>query len=363
MKRNLIILFCLLVFISLSLIACNNMNSNDTNTKEADKDLILTDILGREIRIPENIERIVGVGAGALRIITYLGATDMVAGIEDFEKRYPRRPYILAHPEVLALPSIGPQHGGDAELIAAQEANLILMTFATEGEANELQKKTDIPVVVLTGGAPRTMDLENFIESFKLAGQILNKEERVNELLLYIEDSIADLKERKVNIAEEIIKVYIGGVGFRGSHGIVSTEPDYPPFRFINVYNVAGSLGGEHVIISEEKLLQWNPEIIFIDELSLPLVISDLNNSEFESLDALKENNLYALLPYNDYSTNFDTVLANSYYIGKTIYPEKFKDINPLKKVDEIYTKFTGKAVYNELKNIFGGYKRLILSE
>ena len=36
------------------------------------------------------------------------------------------------------------------------------------------------------------------------------------------------------------------------------------------------------------------------------------------------------------YSTNIDTVIANAYYIGKVLYPDEFRDIDPAEKADEI---------------------------
>jgi len=41
-------------------------------------------------------------------------------------------------------------------------------------------------------------------------------------------------------------------------------------------------------------------------------------------------------------------VLANAYFIGKTLYPDRFEDIDPKEKADEIYTFFIGKPVFSE---------------
>ncbi len=47
---------------------------------------------------------------------------------------------------------------------------------------------------------------------------------------------------------------------------------------------------------------------------------------------------------------NFETTLANAYYIGKILYPEAFSDIDPAAKADEIYTFVDGSPVYEKLK-------------
>jgi len=50
--------------------------------------------------------------------------------------------------------------------------------------------------------------------------------------------------------------------------------------------------------------------------------------------------------PYNSYNTNYETVLADAYFIGKTLYPDRFADVDPVEKADEIYTFFVGKPVF-----------------
>lgn len=67
-------------------------------------------------------------------------------------------------------------------------------------------------------------------------------------------------------------------------------------------------------------------------------------------IEAIKERrellllNLIILhLPYNHYTTNFATMLADAYYISKIIYLEVFKNLTVEEKADQIHKKF----VYN----------------
>lgn len=61
-------------------------------------------------------------------------------------------------------------------------------------------------------------------------------------------------------------------------------------------------------------------------------------------------------MPYNWYANNYDTVIADAYYIGKILYPEHFADVEPAAKADEIYTMLDGKPVYADMQRIFGGF-------
>ncbi len=70
---------------------------------------------------------------------------------------------------------------------------------------------------------------------------------------------------------------------------------------------------------------------------------------------------MYGVLPYNFYSTNYESVLADAYFIGKTVYPDRFADIDPSVKADEIYAKFVGKPVFNELNRNYNntGFRKI----
>jgi len=54
-------------------------------------------------------------------------------------------------------------------------------------------------------------------------------------------------------------------------------------------------------------------------------------------LKAFKEGRVYGTLPYNYYRTNIAVALADTYYIGKILYPDKFKDVDPEKKATRYF--------------------------
>ncbi len=333
---------------------CIQQNSNSGIT------VTITDMLDREVEVPEEIEKVVGIEAGALRLLVYLQCTDKVVGVEDTEQDG-GKPYNFAHPELANLTFIGPIHGGDAELILAQQPDVIFWTYTTVGKADELQEKTGIPVIALDYG-----DLDDnkeiFYECLRLVGSVMNKEARAEELINYIDDTIRDLDDRTKNIAnEQKQKAYVGGISYYGNHGILSTEAGYSPFVYVNANNVASELGLEHADIDKEKLIEWDPDIIFIDEAGLYLVEEDLKDAAYASIEAVKNGELYGVMPYNWYTINFATVLANAYYVGKVLYPDEFPDIDPENKADEIYLNFVGKGVYHDMKDYYGGFKKLEL--
>ncbi|NJE04042.1 iron ABC transporter substrate-binding protein [Thermococcus sp. MV11] len=353
----------ILIFVVVLASGCTGSGANSENGNAT---LTVTDALGRSVEVPKNVERVIAVGPGALRLIVYLNASDMVVGVEDFEKRYSfGRPYIMAHPELKDLPSVGPGGPGklpDFEAIVKLRPDVIFITYVDGKTADEIEEKTGIPVVVLSYGSLGTFDDEELFASIELAGRILGREERARDITEFIKSIQEDLMNRTKGVEPK--RVYVGGIGYKGAHGIESTEAGYPPFRAVNAENVADELGEGHKSIDKEMLLEWQPDYIFIDEGGLKLVLYDYSRNPdfYGSLRAVKEGNLYGLLPYNFYTTNIGTALADAYFIGKVLYPERFRDVDPEEKADEIYTFLVGKPVYEAMKEQFGGFGRIDLS-
>ena len=79
------------------------------------------------------------------------------------------------------------------------------------------------------------------------------------------------------------------------------------------------------------------------------------NDPAYRTLTAVKQGRVYGVLPYNWYTINYGSILANAYFIGKTLYPERFADVDPVVKANEIYTFLVGKPVFGEMNRMFQG--------
>ncbi|MDN7013205.1 iron ABC transporter substrate-binding protein [Methanoculleus sp. FWC-SCC3] len=330
----------------------------------------VTDGFGRAVAVPSPPESVVCSGSGCLRYLVYLQNQDLAVGVDDIEKdgrEIEGRPYALAYgAQFKDLPLIGEFRGkDDPEKILGIGPAVIFKTGSTgtaygtsAAEADKLQEKTGIPVVAFPYGSLRNdAEQAEMYTGLRTMGEVLGKQERAEEVIAYIEATIADLEARTADIPESEQKtVYIGGVSSAGAHGIISTEPAYPPFAWVNAKNAATGLGTAHADVAKEALVDWNPGYIFIDVGTIQMesdgAIGELKSDPaLQGLSAAKEGRVYGVLPYNFYSTNYETVLADAYFIGKTLYPDRFADIDPEEKADEIYTFFIGKPVFSDLNS------------
>ena len=334
----------------------------------------IVDSSQRTLDVPENVERVICSGPGCLRLLTYLQAQSKVVAVDDIESRrktFDARPYALANPQFRTLPIFGEFRGHDnPELILTLEPQpqVIFKTygFSKGYDPIELQDKTGIPVVVLDYGDLGEQRPQLY-QSLRIMGEIIGKQERAEEVIAFMENQIADLMQRTEDIPEQKRpSVFVGGVAFKGPHGYQSTEPGYPPFSFVNARNLAYNKGitGKklsHSDVSKEMIVEWNPDNLFLDLSTIQMgdkaggLYELRNDPAYRTLTAVKEGKVYGLLPYNWYSMNYGSILANAFFIGKQLYPERFPDVDPAAKADEIYTFLVGKPVFTQMNNIFIG--------
>lgn len=336
----------------------------------------ITDGYGRSVTIPAEVKEVLCSGSGCLRYLTYLGGQDLIVGVDSIEKEpqtMDARGYALLNPQFKDYPLFGEFRGkDDPEKIIGIAPQLVFKTGLTGSgttattnaeEGNKLTEKTKIPVVMIPYGSLRdAKEQAEMFSALRIMGEVIGKKERADELITYIEETISDLETRTKDIPESEQKTaYVGGVSYAGAHGIISTEPAYPPFIWTHVKNVAGKMGTQHADVAKEAIVDWDPEYLFMDVGTLQMDseggIGELKNDPaLQGLSAIKNGNVYGVLPYNFYNTNYENVLADAYFIGKTVYPDKFADIDLEKKTDEIMTKFLGAS---PLKQINSQYKNM----
>jgi iron complex transport system substrate-binding protein len=245
------------------------------------------------------------------------------------------------------------------EAILSVSPDIVFVTYMEPSLADEVQKGLGIPVFVLSYGSFATFD-ESVYGSLRAAGKVLGKEKRAEAVVEFIERAKADLQSRTKDIPQEKKpKVYVGGIGYRGAHGIESTEQHYLPLEWTNSINLAKEITakvGSHVFSDKEVIMKLNPDVIFLDGGGLELIRQDYQKKPqfYKNLKAFQTGRVYVLFPFNFYATNIETVLVDAYAVGKVLYPGHFEDITIDDKAREIYRFFLGKDVYDDMKKIYG---------
>ena len=320
---------------------------------------VITDGADRQVEVPEEVKSIVCVGVGALRYTCYVGAQDLVIGVEDYEtKTGMTRLYQYVNFEKFKdLPVIGTNGQPYTEEIISLAPDVIVMSKSASVEADDLQSKTGTPVVVVPG-SDNTLDQEAY-DTIRILGQLYGMESRATQLTDYLKGIAQDLEDRTKNIPEEAKpSVYVGGVSFKGHHGFEGTEAGYGPFQLIQAKNLADTTGQSGAFnIDLEQVLAWDPDIIFVDFNGLSLINEDYtkNPDFYNALTAVQEGKVYSQISFRSSASNLETALADAYYAACVMYPKQFQDVDPVAKAQEIFEMLLGANPYPDLKE--AGYE------
>lgn len=320
---------------------------------------------GRNVTIPMEVNKVVCIGCTSLRFVTYLNCSDKVVGVETFERNANpgARSYAQSHKAYQNLPDIGPMDMGDKEQILRADPDPIFWTSYQAGDADDLYNSLKIPVVSLTNKMNLVEWVDIFNKQLRLMGEILDEGARAESIIQYVNDFKEDIVQRTADLTEDEVNAtaYYCGISSSGGHGIDFTTSGYVPFVFANITNIikpVDTKGNSRACqIDIETIISRNPRYVFVDWNGYSLVKEDYKKyqSSFDSIDAFKNGQLYGVLPMVSYSINYETLLADVYYVGKVVYPDRFADIDPEQKAHEIYTFWLGKSVYGDIIDVFGG--------
>lgn len=351
---TLTVLLTLLTFFT----ACRSPHQNSSGHRQ------FTDVLGRTVSLPDSIRRIIPLNESTMRLVSYVGATPLVCGIEDVEIRGVAFTHIFANPEIRRQPVIGPMGVGDAELIMLQHPDVVIVSNLSVAEADEMQQKLCTPVVVISYG-DMGRKREELFEGITMVGDLLGRKTKADSLIAYIRSEVDELQRRSARCSAP--RAYLGGISYKGRHDILSTDPHYAPFEMVNLANTAQQIDAAKIpllgntTIDLETLIDWNPEVMFIDQGGYRLVKNNFDsfNALSRLLDCYKNKQIYLLWPYYMFHSNFEVMLINAWNVGKVMYPDAFADVDMRAKTDEILTHFVGKPVTDELIEQWGWFRNI----
>ncbi|MBR4768939.1 MAG: ABC transporter substrate-binding protein [Lachnospiraceae bacterium] len=347
------------------------------------KEVRLTDMIGREVVIkPGTYRRVVCIGAGALRMYSYVGDVSLLAGVEDIDnlslEERPKmfdavaRPYVLAYGDVFkTLPSCGVggpnAQAAEAEKILSCNPDIVISEYEDKEKEDALEKALGVPVVTLKSGPNGVFD-DSFRDSMTLLGVIFERQERARDINVYIAKSVEALQAR-IDDTDVLSSptIYISGLGNWGTTNHLMTAENYKPFEIAKVKNAADGLGTKGIHpIEKEKFVELGERMgVMIFDAAAVKNIKPLYQEDptmFDTCKAWKDGEVYLEMAYNAYYTNYEIALINTWYIASIAYPEKFKDVSMIKLTNEVTMTFLQKELADEIFSSpmsYGGYQKI----
>lgn len=352
MKKKIFSFILSMVFIITLLTGCGSKQNEASNKPAGETKVqsnVIKDMAGREVKLPEKIERIYGTNpAGS--VIVYTLAPDKLVGwnvkLTEEEKRFMPEKY-------RNLPELGGWYGknttGNPEVILKAKPDIIIHVASINDKekstADRIQKQLNIPVIVAD------TSLLNSDKTYEFLGKVIKEEEKAKKLGDYCKKTIDEVKNEVSKIPEDKrVKVYY-------AEGLNALETEPKGSVRNEVLQIAG---GENVIksssnnssyghtqISLEQLIALKPDVIItratIENGKIQSAYDNIvKNKDWQTVKAVKDKKVYQIpqLPYNwfDRPTAINRIIGIKWMHG-LLYGGSNKD-NIRNDAKEFYKEF-----------------------
>lgn len=182
--------------------------------------------------------------------------------------------------------------------------------------------------------------VKGLYEGIMLIGNIINKPEEAKALIKATENGRRMVSNRLQLLPEEQrVRAYMANPELT-TYG--SGKYTGLMMKHAGAVNVAASTIKGFKQVSIEQVIEWNPQVIFVQN-RYPAVVNEIQSSpQWQVIDAVKNHCVY-LMP--EYAKAWGYPMPEAMGIGelwmaKKLYPEKFNDVDMHKIVNGWYRTF-----------------------
>lgn len=331
-------------------------NEESQTTEENTGKKIITDQVGHEVELPNNVDRVVITSLWPLPSIYCLfqGSGEGLVGMHPASKSAAENSLLTkVAPEVSEVSTGFIQNGElNVEELIKLKPDVV---FGSSEAEYEMVKKAGIPYVQFVANPTGTGDtIEAVGQWMKLLGEIFNKEDRAEEIMAYGNETLKQIKEKVSTISDEdkvrALMLYkysdgtiqVSGKNFFGDFWLKSG----------GATNVAEEIDGPKEV-NMEQIYNWNPDKIYITNFSHFLPEDFYNNAiegdDWSNVKAVQDKEVYKipLGMYRWFPPSSDTPLMLK-WVAKQNYPKIFSDVDMNKEIKDYYIKFYGIELTDE---------------
>ncbi|MFG6078919.1 ABC transporter substrate-binding protein [Erwinia sp. OPT-41] len=314
----------------------------------------VTDQLGRQVTLPDRVDRVVVLQHQTLNILVELDATNTLVGILGNWKQQLGDGYSRLAPELTRLPTLGDLTHVDVEKLVALHPQVVFVTNYAPQEMIDQIQKLGIAVIAISLRADNQQqnrlnpDLadeeqaysEGLKEGVRLIGEVVNHQQQAETLVKATFNQRQQTGNRLQAIPpSQRIRVYMANPDLT-TYG--SGKYTGLMMAHAGALNVAAAAVKGYKQVSMEQILAWDPQVIFVQD-RYPQVIDEINQQPaWQAVDAVKHHRVYLMPEYaKAWGYPMPEALAlGELWMAKKLYPEKFRDVDMQKKADTWYQRF-----------------------
>lgn len=280
---------------------------------EGDEDehfpVTVTGSAGTEVTLDERPERIVSLSPGATETFFAIDAGDQLAAVDMFSD-YPE--------EASELPQID-AYQPDPEEIVDLDPDVVFVIFDTDGLVETLE---DLDVSVLFLEAPTSVD--ETLEQIRTMGELTGETVVADEVADSLEERVDEITSR-VESVDESPRVYHELDEMHFTVGPDSFVGDL--YNLLGAENIAEGAEGEYPQLSEEIILEEDPEVIILpdDPDAEGVTPEDVRERDgWEDIDAVENDRIYEI-DADIVSRPGPRIVDALEQLAEMLYPEEFE--------------------------------------
>ncbi|QBR48809.1 ABC transporter substrate-binding protein [Erwinia sp. QL-Z3] len=315
----------------------------------------VTDQLGRQITIPDRVDRVVVLQHQTLNLLVQLDATNTMVGILGNWKQQLGDGYQRLVPQLATIPALGDLTHVDVEKLVALHPQVVFVTNYAPKEMIDQIQNLGIAVIAISlrsGDEKQQGELNPQLQNedqaynrglkdgIRLIGEVVNHQPQAEALIKATFDERQQTADRLKDIpAERRIRAYMANPDLT-TYG--SGKYTGLMMAHAGALNVAAATVKGFKQVSMEQIIAWNPQVIFVQD-RYPKVIDEINQQPaWQAVDAVKNHRVY-LMP--DYAKAWgypmpEALALGELWMAKKLYPEKFSDVDMQKRADSWYQRF-----------------------
>ncbi|MEZ0329243.1 MAG: ABC transporter substrate-binding protein [Dissulfuribacterales bacterium] len=275
-----------------------------------------TDKLGKVVTVNAPVKR-------AIILITY----DLIPALDIWNDVVGINRWAYSHDDLFKntkqntgkiIPSVGTGDNVNIEAILALKPDLII-TWTYRPEIMRFMEQKGLKVI---GIWPEGID--ELYEVMRLHGRLFNREKRTEFVINRMEEIFRLIRQRVAAIPEEKRKrcLWLGGKPTTVACGIGVTNDI---FKMTGCINPAGDIQERNRDVSLERIITWNPDVIFIWGNAGYPVETVTKGRQWASVKAVRENRVYKAPEWSTWSPRLAPIAL---WMAMKTYPEYFKDID-----------------------------------
>lgn len=321
----------------------------------AQADRTLTDQLGRQVTLPDHVTRAVVLQHQTLNLLVQLNASDDVVGVLSSWKKQLGPEFARFMPGIEKLATPGDLTQVNIESLLALHPQVVFVANYAPAEMINQIENAGVPVVAVslredaageknkmnpTMADEETAYNNGLKQGIRLIGDVVDRKQQAETLIKYTFDARAKFNASVANIpAEKRVRVYMANPDLNtyGSGKYTGLMMEHA-----GAMNVAAATVKGAKQVSLEQVLQWDPQVIFVQD-RYPEVVKEIQSDpNWQNIDAVKNHRVW-LMP--EYAKAWGYPMPEALAIGelwmaKKLYPQQYNNVDVDAQAQDYYTRF-----------------------